>query len=143
MKRALLSFGIAFALTTPALGAGHTCSLLTKSEAARFLGTPIVFVTPESSQGEDDCRYSNASKSENVYITVDRSADAPQQMQMFTMAHTPAVSGTGAKAYFEAGTMFLQKGKIVVTVAIYKGPDSMNKMDPQLPALARLVLGRL
>lgn len=143
MKRILLSFGIALASTAPALAAGHTCSLLTKSEASRFLGTPVAFVTPESSQGEDDCRYSNASKSENVYVTVDRSADAPQQMQMLAMAHTPTVSGVGAKAYFQGGTMFVQKDKIVVSVAIYKGEDSMTKMDPQLPALARLILGRL
>jgi hypothetical protein len=143
MKRALLVFGIALALTAPALAAGHTCSLLTKSDAAKFLGTPIASVTPESSQGTDDCRYSNASKSQNVYITVDRSADAPQQMQMLAMAHTQAVTGVGAKAYFQAGTMFVQKGNIVVSVAIYKGQDSMNKMDPQLPALARLVLGKL
>lgn len=143
MKRTALIVGITLALTAPALAGGHTCSLLTKSEAARFLGTPIAFVTPESSQGTDDCRYSNAAKSENVYVTVDRSADALQQMQMLGMAHTPAVSGVGAKAYYQAGTMFLQKGKIVATVAIYKGADSMNEMDSQLPALARLILGRL
>ena len=143
MKRTALIVGIALALTAPALAAGHTCSLLTKSEAARFLGTPIAFVTPESSQGSDDCRYSNAAKSENVFVTVDRSADAPQQMQMLGMAHTPTVPGVGAKAYYQAGTMFLQKGKIVATVAIYKGADSMNEMDSQLTALARLILGRL
>lgn len=143
MKSALFFFGITLALTAPSLAAGHTCSLLTKAEASKFLGTPVAFVTPESSQGEDDCRYSNASKSENVYITVDRSANATQQMQMLSMAHTPAVSGVGAKAYFQGGTMFVLKGKIVVTVAIYKGEDSMQKMDPQLPLLARQVLGRL
>lgn len=143
MKRTLLFLGIMSALTAPALAAGHTCSLLTKSEATKFLGTPVAFITPESTQGEDDCRYSNAAKSQNVYITVDRSAGATQQMQMLAMAHTPAVSGVGAKAYFQAGTMFLQKGEIVLTVAIYKGEDSTNKMDQQLPALARLVLGRL
>lgn len=143
MKRALLICGITLALTAPVLAAGHTCSLLTRSEASKFLGTPVVFVTPESSQGEDDCRFSNASKSQNVYITVDRSADAPQQMSVLAMAHTPAVSGVGAKAYYQAGTMFVQKGKVVVSVAIYKGEASMTHMDPQLPALARLVLGRL
>jgi hypothetical protein len=143
MKRIALIVGIALASTAPVFAAGHTCSLLTKSEASRFLGTPIAFVTPESTDGTDDCRYSNASKSENVYVTVDRSADALQQMQMLGMAHTPSVSGIGAKAYFQAGTMFVQKGKIVATVAIYKGADSMNKMDPQLPTLARLLLGRL
>jgi outer membrane lipoprotein-sorting protein len=72
--------------------AGHTCSLLTKAEAARFLGTPVTLVTPESSQANDGCRYSNASKSENVYITVDRSSNALQQMQPLEMSHMPAAA---------------------------------------------------
>lgn len=143
MKRVLFFFGITLALTAPAFAAGHTCSLLTKAEAAKFLGTPIAFVTPESSQGEDDCRYSNASKTENVYITVDRSPDAPRALQGLAMAHTPTVPRVGTKAYFQSGTMFLQKGNAVISVAIYKGEDSLEKMDPQLPALARKIFGKL
>lgn len=143
MKNTLLFLGMTIALTAPAFAAGHSCSLLTKSEASKFLGTPIAIVAPESSDGTDDCRYSNASKTQNVYITVDRSADATQQMQMLAMAHTPSVSGVGSKAYFQSGTMFVQKGKVLMTVAIYKGEDSTNTMDAQLPTLARLILGRL
>jgi hypothetical protein len=124
-------------------GAANTCALLTKAEASKFLGTPVALVEPKNRAGTDECRYSNASKTQNVLITVDTGGDVPQQMAMLGMSHAPAVSGTGAKAYYLSGTLFAQKGKALVTVAIYKSADSLQKMDPGLPALARLVLGRL
>lgn len=130
------------ACPAPAFAAG-TCSLLKQNEAAKFLGTPVAIVKPENDGGSSNCRYSNASKSQNVYITVDTSGDAGQQMAMLAMAHSSAVSGVGAKAYFQAGTLFAQKGRALVSVAIYKGPQSLEKMDASLPALARLVLSRL
>jgi hypothetical protein len=133
----------AFAVSAAPAFAANTCSLLKPNEATKFLGTAVSIVKPGNDDGTLDCRYSNASKNENVYITVDRGSDVAQQMAMLAMAHTPAVSGVGTKAYYQAGTLFAQKGHTLVSVAIYKGPQSLQTMDPQLTALARLVLSRL
>ena len=127
---------------SPAFAAG-TCSLLKQNEASKFLGTAVSIVKPGNDDGTQDCRYSNASKSENVYITVDASGDGAQQLAMLGMAHAKQIGGVGSKAYYQAGTLFVQKGRALVTVAIYKGPQSLETFDPQLTPLARLVLSRL
>jgi hypothetical protein len=130
----------AFAVSAAPAFAGDACSLLKQNEATKFLGTSVAIV---HSAAPGDCRYSNASKSENVYITVDTSGDGAQQLAMLGMAHAKQLRGVGSKAYYQAGTLFAQKGRTLVTVAIYKGPQSMETMDPQLTSLARLVLSRL
>lgn len=130
------------ACPAPAFAAG-TCSLLKQSEASKFLGSPVAIVKPENEDGSSNCRYSTASKTQNVYITVDTSGDGAQQMAMLGMAHATPVNGAGAKAYYQAGTLFMQKGRALVSVAIYKGPQSLEKMDSNLTALSRLVLSRL
>ena len=144
MTRHFLTFALVLAaLTSPALAGNNTCSLLTQSEATKFLGTPVAKVLPESDGGTQNCRYVNASNTQNVYITIDTSSDGPKQMAQLAQMHAASVPGVGAKAYYEAGSLFFQKGRVIASVAIFKGTQSMEKMESGLPALARLVFGRL
>lgn len=143
MRYLVLTFVLALAGGAHALAANTTCSLLTKPEAAKFLGTPIAVVKPESGQGSNDCRYLNANHSQNVFITVDRSGDAAQQLGMMGAAHAQPVPGLGVKAYFMGGTLYAFKGNAVLTVAIYKNENSMTAMESGLTALAKTVLSRL
>lgn len=142
MNKFFLALLAALTVSAAPAFAADTCSLLKQSEASKFLGTAVSIVKPGNDDGTQDCRYSNASKSQNVYVTVDTS-DAAQQLAMLGMAHAKQINGVGSKAYYQAGTLFVQKGRALVTVAIYKGPQSLETFDPQLPSLARLVLSRL
>jgi len=143
MKRLFISALLAAFAVSAAPAFADTCSLLKQNEATKFLGSPVTIVAPENDGGTRNCRYSNASKSQNVYITVDTGSDVAQQIAMLGMAHAQPVKAVGSKAYYQAGTLFAQKGRTLVSVAIYKGPDSLETMDAHLTALARLVLSRL
>lgn len=138
MTKYVLALLAAFAASTAPAFAGNACSLLNKAEATKFLGTPVASVKAES----DGCRYLNASKNQNVYITVDASGDGALQMASLK-GHAQPVGGLGTTAYFVVGTLFAQKGRTMFSVSIIKNEDSVQKMEPQLTSLARLVLSRI
>jgi hypothetical protein len=127
-------------MTAPAY-AKNACSLLTQSEASKFLGTPVVFVGPDVKGDQTSCRYSNAAKSENILVEYNVTPDAAQAVTTIAKAHAPAVAGL-SRAYWASGTVFALKGKALITIGMYRNADSMKKMDSGFPALARLVVNR-
>lgn len=141
MNRHLLILAALLTVMTAQASAKNACSLLTQSEASKFLGTPVAFVGPDMKGDQKSCRYSNAAKSENILVQFNDDKDAPLTIAQLA-GHTPAVSIPGAKAYWASGTIFALKGRTLITIGMYRSADSMKKMDSGFTPLARLVVNR-
>lgn len=136
MKRHILAVAAALAvLTAPALAA-DPCTLLTKNDAAKVLGSSAL-TTLHSTTG---CTYRTGASS--VYVALNTTA---MRTELFNASKTTgkAVGGLGAPAYFSTGTLAIMKGNTLVKVGIVTGPSDMARMNPKLPGLAKLVLSRM
>ena len=99
--------------------AADVCGLVTTAEASTAMGA--------------------SSLPGNVFVQTSGTGDMIGAGQM----GGKAVSGIGDKAVWAAGSIFVQKGAKVMQVGLYRSAHSMEKMDPQIVPLAKIVAGRM
>jgi hypothetical protein len=142
MKRPLLILAFALAATVFATGARARatgpCSILTGAEVSHYLGT-----SASGHLAGNQCLYRGLrGRNATLGVAVITGPTANAQFRAFEQDSHP-VSGVGYQAHYAAGSIAAMKNGTVVLVTLILNAHEMTVMDPQLPTLARLVLGRI
>jgi hypothetical protein len=128
----------AFLATAVSAGAAtDPCSLLTKADAVRVLGGAVT-----GGHRGNECSYRLSGTGKNVYASADGTSAAVAYFNEVKKTGKP-VSGLGAPAYFVAGSLSILKGGTLLQVGLITDTGDVKTMNPELPALAKLVLSRL
>ena len=145
MQRYFLAFAASLVLSTaPALSMQNPCTLLKTAEVQKALGVPVSAGDPESVLGGKSCRWMENDSSggyQNVYVQL--SGDGPFMLKTVKDSGAKPVSGLGVPAVFWGGNIYMLKGNTAVLVGITHGEQNNTTVDPNLPALAKLVYGRV
>lgn len=145
MPRSFMAFAALLALSTaPALSMQNPCTLLKPAEVQKALGVPVSAGTPENVLGGKACRWMETQASggyQNVYVQL--SGDGPFMLKTVNDSGAKPVSGAGVPAVFWGGNIYMLKGNTAVLVGITHGEQNNTTVDPKLPALAKLVYGRV
>lgn len=145
MQRSFIALAACLALSTaPALSMQNPCTLLKAAEVQKALGVPVSTGKPESVQGGEACRWLENDSSggyQNVYVQL--SGDGPFMLKTVKDSGAKPVSGLGVPAVFWGGNLYMLKGNTAVLVGITHGEQNNSTVDPKLPALAKLVYGRV
>ena len=94
---------------------------------------------PHTSRHASSCRFYSADHTKNVFV---QTLDAGDMTGAAQIGGKP-VPGIGDKALWIGGSMYVKKGGNYMQVALYLNPGSMNKMDPAIVPLAKIVAGRM
>ena len=103
------------------------------------MGTGSLPGKPHTSRHGMSCRFYSSDHTKNVFV---QTAGAQDMIGAAQLRGKP-VAGIGDKAIWAAGSMFVQKGGQYVQVGLYRSAASMDKMDPQIVPLAKIVAGRM
>lgn len=145
MQRSIIALAAFLVLSTaPALSMQNPCTLLKPAEVQKALGVPVSAGKPEQVQGGKACRWMETEASggyQNVYIQL--SGDGTFMLKTVKDSGAKPVSGAGVAAVFWGGNIYMLKGNTAVLVGITHGEQNNTAVDPQLPALAKLVYGRV
>lgn len=118
---------------------GDVCSLITQTEAGAAMGETAQPGIKGTDSGDASCRFYNATKSKNVFISV----IDPQMLDAYAKMGGKPVDGIGDKAVWTSGSIFFAKGSKALQVGLYLNPASLTTMDASEPALAKAAAGRL
>lgn len=121
----------------PAGAATDPCSLLTKADAVNALGGAVT-----GGHRGNECSYRLTGTGKNVYAATDSTSSGPAYFNEVKKTGKP-VSGLGAPAYFLAGSVSILRGGTLLQVGLITSTADVKTMNPKLPALAKVVLGRL
>jgi len=145
MQRYFITLAASLALSTaPALAMQNPCTLLKPAEVQKALGVPVAAGNIEAVQGGKSCRWMENDSSggyQNVYVQL--SGDGPFMLKVAKDSGAKPVSGIGVPAVFWGGNVYMLKGNTAVLVGITHGEQNNTAVDPNLPALAKLVYGRV
>ncbi len=120
-------------------GPPNVCGLVTTAEASSAMGTASLPGKAHTSRRSTSCRYYSSDHTKNVFV---QTSEAGDMMGAGQIGGKP-VAGIGDKAVWAAGSMFVQKGGKYMQVGLHRNAASMQKMDPQIVALAKAVAGRM
>jgi hypothetical protein len=141
----LIAFAVGVILssaTAPALQ--NPCTLLKPAEVRKALGVQVAAGNPESVLGGKACRWMENDSSggyQNVYVQL--SDDGAFTLKTVKGSGAKPVRGAGVPAVFWGGNVYMLKGNTAVVVGITHGEQNNTTVDPKLPALAKLVYGRV
>ena len=129
---------VAFAMGANA--ATDPCKLVSQAEASKALAAAAQ--AGEKAQGTSGatCRYYSPDHTKNVFVQMMSPATVNG---MESTLHLKPLAGVSVPAYWLAGSVFMAKGAQAAQVTLYTGVSSMQKMEPGLVPLAKLVAGRL
>ena len=131
----VLAAFIATAISVSA--ATDPCSLLTKADAVKALGGAVT-----GGHRGNECTYKLAGTGKNVYASADSTPAGLAYFNEIKKTGKP-VGGLGAPAYFLAGSLAILKGGTLLQVGLITSTADVSTMNPKLPEVAKLVLGRL
>lgn len=135
-----LAVFVALGSATPATAAPNPCNLVSKAEAARALGVPVLPASPSPGDENTECRYYNAQKDQNVLVEVHHSVSTYPD-GMIGMPGITALPQIGPKAWEGSGTVYMVKHGTYVTIGIYKGANI--KSDAAAIKLAKIAASRM
>jgi hypothetical protein len=86
------------------------------------------------------CRYYSPDHTRNVFVQMMSPATVNG---MESTLHLKPLAGVSVPAYWLAGSVFMAKGAQAAQVTLYMSMGSMQKMEPGVVPLAKLVAARL
>ena len=143
LRTCLIAGGLLGVTVLPAPAAPDPCSLVSRSEATAVFGARALPATRSASADGTVCRYTDASRTASIVVTVSEKPQALRSMETRARGHAKPIRGLGATAYDLGGTLYLNRGATVVTISLVKGLRAGATSEIQLFALGKNASGRL
>jgi hypothetical protein len=131
----LATFSVALAAPVP-------CKLVSQAEAATAMGEAARPGIASAVLNNVSCRYYNTAKTKNVWVR-NMSSSQFATSKGFQAGNPVPVSGVGDEAFWMLGSLFIHKGTNYEQVSLFLSTNSMKRMEPNLPALGKLVASHL
>lgn len=131
----LATFSVALAAPVP-------CKLVSQAEAAKAMGEASRPGIASRVPNNVSCRYYNTAKTKNVFVR-NMSSSEFATSKGFQGGHPVPVRGVGDEAFWMLGSLFIREGTNYEQLSLFLSTNSMKRMEPNLPALGRLVASHM
>ncbi len=131
----LATFSVALAAPVP-------CKLVSQAAATKAMGEAANPGIASSSWNNVSCRYFNAAKTKNVFVR-NMSSSQFATSKGFRAGNPVPVPGVGDEAFWMLGSLFVRKGTNYEQLSLFLSPNSVKRMEPNLPALGRIAASNM